>query len=120
MYQAGTPENTRIVGALDAYGADRFSSELKYCVDELLKVCDAGNSSKLRNIIFEKRSTNAFPAVFTNLMIALHESLIGGHKKIANYAGVKKAISGLYGRIETSRRSTAPEERQRMSIRLRG
>lgn len=113
IYEAGNTENSRIVAALDAYGEEKFSREIKYCVDELLKVCQAGAPSKLRTIIFAGPSTNAFPAVFAILMIALHESLIGGQKKIANYEGVRRAISGLYGRIDTSRRSTAPEERRR-------
>jgi hypothetical protein len=113
IYEAGNPENIRIANALDAYGADRFADELKYCVDELLKVCEMAPSKKLRNIIFAKSSTNPFPAVFTILMIALHESLIGGQRKISNYEGVKNAISGLYDRIDTSRRSASPEERRK-------
>jgi hypothetical protein len=113
IYQAGNPENARIIAALDVYGGDKFSSELKYCVDELLNVCAAGGSAKLRNIIFTKPSTNPFPAVFTILMLALHESLIGNQKRIANYSGIKKAISGLYDRIDTSRKSTAPDERRK-------
>jgi hypothetical protein len=113
IYQADSPENIRLVGALDVYGLDRFTQELKYCIDELLKVCNAGGNSKLRNIIFEKRTTNPFPAMFAVLMIAFHESLVGGRKKIADYGGVKSAISGLYSRVDTSRKSTAPDERRK-------
>ena len=113
IYEAGNAENDRIVNALDAYGADKFANELKYCIDELLKACDAGTPAKLRTIIFGGPSTNAYPAVFAILMIALHEALVGDQKTIANYDGAKKAISGLYGRIDTSRRSTSPDERRR-------
>ncbi|GAA3809013.1 hypothetical protein GCM10022380_28320 [Amycolatopsis tucumanensis] len=120
IYQADSAESQRIIDALDVYGADRFKQELKYCIDELLKVCEAGTPSKLRNIIFERRSTNPFPAVFTILMIAFHEALIGSQKKIADYAGVKRAISGLYSRIDTSRKSTASVERRKNADTVKG
>jgi hypothetical protein len=120
IYDASNLENARIVRALDSYGAEKFSSELKYCIDQLLKVCRAGTPSKLRNIIFDKPSMNPFPAAFAILMIALHESLISDQKTISNYGDVKKAISGLYSRIETSRRSTAPEERRKNVDTIKG
>lgn len=113
LYENGNAENDRIVAALGAYGSDKFRKELKYCIDELLQVCVAGTPNKLRNIIFTKPSTNPFPAVFAILMIALHESLVGGRKKISSYSGVKKAIQGLYDRIGTSKRSTSPDERRK-------
>ncbi|WP_233223628.1 ATP-binding protein [Amycolatopsis sp. BJA-103] len=119
-YQSGSAENSRLVDALDVYGAERLKDELKYCIDELLAVCDAGGSRKLRSIIFAKASTNAFPAVFTVLMVALHEALIGEQKKIADYKGVKSAITGLYSRIDTSRRATSPEERRKNLNTIKG
>lgn len=45
-------------------------------------------------------------------MVAIHESLIGQRKKIADYRGTKAAISSLHGRIETSKRSIVPEQRR--------
>lgn len=113
VYQSDTVDNKRVVEALGVYGDERFRKELKYCIDELLSVCKTGTPKKLRTIIFTKPSTNPFPAVFAILMIALHEALIGGQKKIANYDGVKAAISGLYSRIDTSRKSTTPDERRK-------
>ena len=120
IYDASNPENARIIRALDSYGADKFASELKYCIDQLLQVCRVGTPSKLRNVIFSRSSTNPFPAVFTILMIALHESLIGDQKTISNYSCVKKAISGVYDRIETSRRSTTPDERRKNVDTIKG
>jgi len=120
VYQSASAENRRIIDALDVYGAERFTEELKYCIDELLKVCSSGTPQKLRNIIFEKMSTNPFPAVFAIVMIALHEALVVDQKKISNYGGVKSAISGIYGRIETSRKSTAPEERRKNADTVKG
>jgi hypothetical protein len=121
VYESDSAENARITEALDAYGSEQFREELKYCIDELLKVCaSGGRQTKLRNIVFERPSTNAFPAVFAILMIALHEALIGDQKKISNYEGVKSAISGLYSRVDTSRKSTTPHERRKNADTIKG
>lgn len=120
IYQSGSSENDRIIQALDTYGPDRFADEFKYCVDQVKAICDAGTPKKLRNIIFTKPSTNAFPSVFAIIMIALHEALIGDGKKISNYAGVQQALSGIYGRIDTSRKSTAPDERRKNIDTIKG
>jgi len=120
VYDAGSGENARINAALSVYGADRFESEFKFCIDEILKVCNADGSQRLRNILFAKRSTNPFPAIFTVLIIAFHESLVQGNKLVADYVGVKKSISGLYDRIDTSRGSTTPDERRKNVDTIKG
>lgn len=121
IYQGSHAENKRLVDALDAYGAETFAAELKYCVDELLKVCSAGGvKKKLREIVFDKKTTNAFPAVFAVLIVAIHEALIAGQKKIADYEGVKKSLLGVYGRVETSRKSTTPDERRKNVETIKG
>src|SRR5271157_5285857 len=113
IYEDGSSENDRITAALDAYGKERFANELKHCIDELLQVCESGTPDKLRGIIFSKPSSNAFPAVFAILIIALHESLVGGQRKVASYGGIKGAITGLYDRLNTKKGSTSPEERRK-------
>ncbi|RFZ48541.1 hypothetical protein MSS2_04708 [Mycobacterium marinum] len=113
IYESDSQENLRIDDALSSYGAQRFSDELKYCIDEVRKVCNVQSPAKLRNILFAKRTTNAFPAVFAILLIAFHESLISGDKKISDHAGVREAISNLTAHIDTSRRSTSPAERRK-------
>lgn len=112
IYEAENSENTRIADALDVYGVDKFSDELKFCISEILEVCDAGAPKKLRDIIFTQRTSNPFPAVFAVLVIAFHESLILGKKKIANYDNLKKAITGLDTRIQTGKRAVTPSERR--------
>ncbi|MGV9722833.1 GmrSD restriction endonuclease domain-containing protein [Nocardia beijingensis] len=113
IYESGTADNARIENALRSYGSERFAEEFKQCIDEIRKVCDNGQSAKLRTILFKKSSTNAFAAVFAVLLVAFHESLFKGGKKIADYAGVRSSITGLYDRIDTSRGSTSPEERRK-------
>ncbi|MWC00018.1 GmrSD restriction endonuclease domain-containing protein [Agromyces seonyuensis] len=113
VYQSGDPENARLTAALETYGTDAISDEIKYCIDEILKVTHAGTHKKLRSIVFSKKTNNAFAALFATIVIAFHEVLIGGKNKISNYAGVKTAITKLDGRIDTGRGSTSPEERRK-------
>ena len=113
VYQAGSDENTRIANALSVYGVDALTDEIKYCIDEILKVASAGTPSKLRDILFTKSTNNAFPAIFAALVIAFHEVLIGGKKQISNYSGVKSAITKLDSRIDTGRGSTTVTERRK-------
>lgn len=112
IYERDSEENQRIAAALDVYGAQRFSDEFTFCVDEILKVCTAGEKTRLRNLLFTTATTNAFPSVFAVLLIAFHEALIGGDKKIANYGGVKRALTGLADTIVTSRKATSPTKRR--------
>jgi hypothetical protein len=120
IYQAGSTENHQMTEAIDVYGSEKFAEEFKVCIDELLKICSEGTPTKLRSIIFQAPSTNAFPAVFAILMIALHEALVTGSKKIANYQGLKTALTGLDKRIDTSRRSTSPDERRKNVETIKG
>ncbi|GAA1397121.1 DUF262 domain-containing protein [Kitasatospora putterlickiae] len=112
VYEKGSSENSRVLDALSSYGADKFSAEFKYCLDEIQKVCASGTAKKLRSIIFSKTTTNAFPAVFAILCVAFHELLFGENKKIVDYESVRKAITNLDKRVETGKGSTAPSERR--------
>ncbi|WP_420168230.1 GmrSD restriction endonuclease domain-containing protein [Streptomyces violaceoruber] len=120
VYESGSDRNRQMINALDAYGAERFSAEFKLCIDEIRAVCADSEESKLRSIIFSKRNTNPFPAAFAVLFIAFHELLIGEGQKIADYHGVKSAITDLDKRIETSRRSTATAERRKNVETIKG
>jgi hypothetical protein len=113
VYDRGSTENNRISTALNVYGPDSLADEIKYCIDEILKVASAGTPSKLRDILFSKRTNNAFPAIFATLIIAFHEVLIGGKQKITNYPAVKAAITKLDGRIDTGRGSATVVERRK-------
>jgi Protein of unknown function DUF262 len=113
IYLRGSAESERITSALEVYGADKIANELKYCVAELLKVCDVVESVKLRDLIFSKKTTNAFPSVFAVVLIALHELIVGSNKKIVDYEGVRTALTNLSDRIDTSRKATAADERRK-------
>lgn len=112
IYAKGSPSSEQILNALEVYGSKKVSDEIKYCVDELLKVCDVGGPIKLRNLLFTKTNTNAFPSVFAVILLAFHELIIGKKKRISDYSGLKKALDNLSSRIDTGRKATAPDERQ--------
>ncbi|WP_098894892.1 DUF262 domain-containing protein [Streptomyces sp. t99] len=113
LYEKGTPENSRMIAAIDSYGAKKFSAEFKYCLGEIRSVCGADGERKLRSLIFSKSTTNAFPAVFAVLCVALHELCFKEHRKISDYTGAKKAITDLDKRILTGKSSTSSSERRR-------
>jgi hypothetical protein len=111
VYLEGSQENTRIRDALAFYGADKFTEELHYCVDEIQKCCGDGEYTKMRNLFFEKPSNNSFSAVFTTIVIAFHQTLIQKKRKISSYSEMKKAITNINRRIDTGRGSTTTAER---------
>ncbi|PPG50171.1 hypothetical protein C5C24_10710 [Rathayibacter sp. AY2B3] len=113
IYQASDPANKRIDAALSVHGPEALGDEIKYCIDQILQVADATGTTALKNILFTKKTNNAFPAVFATLVIAFHEVLIGEKKTIADYASVKAALTKLDGRIDTGRGSATTIERRK-------
>ncbi len=110
IYTIGSTQSNRIETALVIYGADKFADEFKFCVDEILKIC---GDTKLRDIIFSKGTSNAFPSVFAVIVMAIHELIIAENKMISNYDAIKKALTGISDRVETGQKATSPEERRR-------
>ncbi|EAB2155892.1 DUF262 domain-containing protein, partial [Salmonella enterica subsp. enterica serovar Muenchen] len=76
IYNNEDDEYSRISSAINVYGEGKFSEEFKFCIQEITKVCNSDGDIKLRDLIFTKRTTNAFPAIFAVLFIAFHELLI--------------------------------------------
>jgi len=115
VYNPGSSLSGQVLTALEIYGPGKFEEEFKYCVDEIRKVCfaDVGESGHLRDLLFKKQNTNAFPSVFAILMIAFHELIVKERKSITDYSGIRKAIADLSVRIDTGRKATSPEERRK-------
>ena len=112
IYDSSRPEYAQINSALDAYGAERFSEEFKYCLDEIIKICDVDGGVKLRELLFAETNTNAFPSVFSLLFLAIFELTIRENKKITNYSNLKDSMNNIVTRINTGRRGGSPEERR--------
>lgn len=119
IYSRDSSESARILAALQIYGADNFAQEFKFCVDEILKVCEATPTTKLRDILFVK-TTNAFPSTFAVLLIAFHELIVKEGKSVSDYEGARKSLQGLANRIETTRRATLSDERKKNIDTIKG
>lgn len=115
VYDSSSSVSAEVEASLEVYGAENFKSEFKYCVEEILKVCDAGDGGKahLRELLFKKGNTNAFPSVFATVMMAFHDLIVKEKNIIADYHGVSKCLDDLSSRIETGRKATSPEERRK-------
>ncbi len=115
VYSPGSALSERVLTSLEVYGPHKFGEEFKFCVDEILKVCDANGSGNghLRKLLFKQQTTNAFPSVFAVLLIAFHELIIKERHRISDYFAVRNAIADLSTRIETGRKATSPEERRK-------
>ncbi|HWA91070.1 MAG TPA: DUF262 domain-containing protein [Rhizomicrobium sp.] len=94
LYSKGADESNAILAALDVYGAEKIQDEVKYCIEQLLKTCDEGGALKLRDLVFDKKTTNAFPSVFAIILVALHDLIVKKKKRISDYAGAKKRWAG--------------------------
>lgn len=110
IYDSQDGESERIAQGLDVIGSSRIIDEFKHCVQEVLRICQVEPTRPLNTILGVR---NAFPSVFAVILIAFHESLIGEQKQIGDIGGARKALDGLYSRLETSRRSTLAAERRK-------
>ena len=120
VYQEESAENRRILDSLDIYGSEKISEEFKFCVDEVRKICAANEAKKLRDIVFEKNTTNAFPSVFAVIFIALHEVFIKDKKIITDYPKATAALNNVITRIEATRKAGSPDERRKNVDTIKG
>lgn len=112
VYDSESTEFTRIETALDLYGIDKVSDEFKFCLEEVEKICAVGEPTKLRDLLFVPRTTNAFPSVFVVVFIAIFECGVRQKKKIHDYAGIRAALRGINGRIPVGQKGANRNERR--------
>lgn len=120
IYDSSTAENARLQTALEVYGSEKFAEEFKFCLDQILEVCNTGATEKLRDVIFKERTTNAFPSIFAVIMIAFHELIIKEGKVISNFDCARSALNDLVSRIDTSRKATSVAERRKNIDTIKG
>lgn len=113
IYARDTSTSEQTLNALEVYGSSKAVDEIKFCIGEILKVCNEGTATKLRSLLFSTTNTNAFPSVFAVLVLAFYEIIIQDEKRVSSYAGIKSALSGLSDRIETGRKATSSDERRK-------
>ncbi|MGR5001810.1 GmrSD restriction endonuclease domain-containing protein [Vibrio celticus] len=110
IYSKGNSELLRIEDGLEVYGAEALSDEFAFCIDEIQSVV---GDSKLKDLIYKKRSSNPFPATFAVIFLAFHDLLIKSSKKISDYQGVKTAMHHMSERIKTTKDAGSPDERDK-------
>lgn len=115
VYSPGSQLSNSVLTGLEVYGAEKFAEEFKYCVDEILKVCSSETNGgvRLRELLFKKTTTNAFPSVFATVLLAFHELIIKDKRAVSDYTGVRDALRDLNSRIATGMKGTSPEERRK-------
>ncbi len=113
IYNLDDSESERISNALQIYGTGKFEKEFSFCVNEIIQMCNESGNEKLREILFGKKSNNAFPSMFVIVFMAFHELLIKDNKKISDYLGIKNALQKLSNRIERGRSVASKEERKK-------
>lgn len=112
IYKSGSDESNRVLDAVEVYGASTFAEEFKFCVEQIVKVCNTAKPEKLRDILFKNQSSNPCPSVFAVILIAFHELIIKEGKIVTDYEGIRNAIFNLAVRIGTGRKTTSPKERR--------
>lgn len=113
VYDRGSDVSEKVIAALEVYGSDRVSDEIKFCIEQIGMVCSSGQPTKLRDIVFSKRNTNGFPTVFAVILMAFHQLFVKEKKKISDFAIIKESLDNVDKNINTSRSSTSPKERRK-------
>lgn len=112
IYDTASPEYARIETALDLYGSEKIVEEFKFCLGEIERICAEGSSTKLRDLLFEPRTTNAFPSVFVVVFIAIFECGVRQNRRISDYEGLKAALKGINSRIQAGQKGSNRQERR--------
>ncbi len=112
IYSEDSDESNRIEAGLQTYGADKVTAEFKFVIDEIRNVIASGPGN-LRDLLFQRRTTNPFPALFAVVFLAFHEVLVGEGKKISDYTSMRASLDNLNAHVDTSRGSTSVEDRRK-------
>ncbi len=112
IYDQSTPESAAVNSRFSSYGPDKILSEFKYVIEVVEKIVAASTEKSLRSLVFETKSTNAFPTVFSSIFIAIHELTFSEGLVLANPDGASKALANVHGRLNTRRDALGPDERR--------
>jgi Protein of unknown function DUF262 len=112
LYDPTHAEYNRIEAALETYGTEKVTDEIKYCIEQILNVCAYEQSEKLRRIIFSNPTTNAFPSVFAVLLLAFHEVIVGEQKVVSDWSGLRRSIDNICDRMESGQGGANAEQRR--------
>jgi len=66
----------------------------------------------LRDLLFDPKTTNAFPSVFTVIFLAIFECGVSLGKRISDYDGIKNSLKGINKRIPVGQKGSSKAERR--------
>lgn len=112
IYDPNHPDGMSVSSALAAYGTSKLAGEIKYCINLCEKIVEAGESRSLRSLIFETRTTNAFPTVFSTIFLAIHELSFKEGMVLADSAKANASLKNVHSRLNTRRDALGPDERR--------
>lgn len=112
IFDPATDDGKTAEARLVAYGVDRLGKELKYCIEIIERIVEAGATPSLGRLIFENFTGNSFATVFSAILLAIHELSFGDGMILANAAGANAALNNVQGNMNTSRNALSPTERR--------
>jgi hypothetical protein len=116
IYDPAQPESAKISSVFAAYGAEKLRTEIKYCVETIDAIASGANRT-LRSIVFETRTTNPFPTVFSTIFLAIHELSFKENLVLANATVAQEALTNVHSRLNT-RRDALDSEARRNNINI--
>src|SRR5208283_3531171 len=73
IYDPQDADRSSVSSQFSAYGGERLKSEIKYCLEKVDEIVAIGSEGSLRSLVFESKTTNPFPTVFSAIFLAIHE-----------------------------------------------
>jgi len=111
VYSKGAKTNIEIASKLNKYGANRLAAEFKYIIDGMEKISENAGKS-ISDIVYGSDGNNPFSGVFSAVFLAIHGLIFTDKKKIADYSGVVKGLTGIKSNLDTTQKSMTPDGRQ--------
>ena len=97
---------------LVAYGTDRLQGEIKYCLELIEKIVEAGTHATLSRLIFANPTNNSFATVFSAIFFAVHELSFNESMALANPVQASAALNNVQGNMNTTRNALSREQRR--------
>jgi hypothetical protein len=113
IYADSSSESDKINLELNRTGPSVIADKFKYCVQVLETIVSSNPKSSLRDIIFNKPTSNSFPTIFSAILIAIYEISFQDGLVLANPLGAKAALTGVQSNLNTNRTALSIDERRR-------
>ncbi|MGQ3282240.1 DUF262 domain-containing protein [Bosea sp. (in: a-proteobacteria)] len=113
LYNLNSPQSSVINSRLNSYDSTKLAAEIKYCLEVIDKIVASGDAGNLRNLIFDTKTTNSFPTVFSAIFIAVHEISFKSGLILANSSAAYAALNNVQPKMNTTRNALSPPERRK-------